>query len=64
MKAMSKVVSRSFPRHCTHGSLANVVIPEKMESAVTALQMSGSSRQKHFISYLHYRLDTWPGRDI
>lgn len=26
----------SLPRHWTQGSLANVVMPEKMESAVTA----------------------------
>ena len=35
IKAMSNAVVLSFPRHCTHGNLANVVIPEKMESAVT-----------------------------
>lgn len=63
MKAMSKVSSRSFPRHWTHGSFANVVIPEKMESAVTALGVSGNQWQGHFVAYLHYRLDTWPGRD-
>ena len=35
MKAMSKVASFSLPRHLTQGNLANVVMPEKMESAVT-----------------------------
>jgi hypothetical protein len=35
MKAMSNAVSLSLPRHCTQGSFANVVMPEKIESAVT-----------------------------
>lgn len=33
----------SLPRHWTQGSLANVVMPEKMESAVTA--RSGGQRR-------------------
>ena len=37
MNATSKGTSLSFPRHCTHGSLAKVVIPEKTESAVTVM---------------------------
>ena len=35
MNAISKRSALSLPRHCTHGSLANVVMPENMESAVT-----------------------------
>lgn len=35
MKAISNAAFLSLPRHCTHGNFANVVIPEKMESAVT-----------------------------
>ena len=32
---MSKGTSFPEPRHCTQGSFAKVVIPEKIESAVT-----------------------------
>ena len=35
MNAISKRSVLSLPRHCTHGSLANVVMPENIESAVT-----------------------------
>ena len=35
MKAISNAAFLSLPRHCTHGNFANVVMPEKMESAVT-----------------------------
>lgn len=34
-KATSKGSALSFPRHCTQGSLAKVVMPEKIELAVT-----------------------------
>ena len=43
MKAMSKGTWLSLVRHWTHGSLANVVMPEKIASAVTATQ--GNQRQ-------------------
>lgn len=43
-KAMSNAASLSLPRHCTHGNFANVVIPEKMESAVTEIiQLRGET---------------------
>lgn len=42
MKAMSNGVSLSLPKHWTQGSLANVAIPEKTESAVTVTGMSVS----------------------
>ena len=32
---MSNALSLSLPRHWTHGNFANVVMPEKTESAVT-----------------------------
>lgn len=35
MKAMSKGTVLSLVRHCTQGSLANVVMPENIASAVT-----------------------------
>ncbi len=40
MKAISNRSVLSLPRHCTHGSLANVVMPENMEFAVTRKFMS------------------------
>jgi hypothetical protein len=41
MNAMSNGTSFSFVKHFTQGSLANVVIPEKMASAVTRRRRLG-----------------------
>lgn len=52
-KATSKGTLLSLPRHWTQGSLANVVIPEKIESAVT------SKRQRRNTCAL-WRRETYP----
>ena len=47
MNAMSKGTCLPGPRHCTHGNLAKVVMPEKIESAVTERDYSRDvTRQK------------------
>lgn len=40
MKAISKGIVLSLVRHCTQGSLANVVIPENIASAVTVRRLA------------------------
>ena len=63
MKAMSKGVSLSFVRHWTQGSLANVVMPEKIASAVTSNNKDSiysSRKEAHLHRSFH---DIWVGRE-
>jgi hypothetical protein len=62
MKAISNGISFSRVRHCTQGSLANVVMPEKIASAVTEnCSVSSQSQQseKRYLLRLSYRMDLW-----